>query len=102
MLQVTLNTSLKLHGRATELPWSDFNRQVIRFTRHTLQMRNSRIESLVMIATRNLQRCTMNVQVWRVLDKKYYLMGAPHNFSAHPKGDFRRQVLRRHDSAPPY
>ena len=38
MLQVTLNTSLKLHGRATELPWSDFNRQVIRFTRHTLQV----------------------------------------------------------------
>jgi hypothetical protein len=36
MLQVTPYTSLKLHGRTTELPWSDFNRQVIRFTRHTL------------------------------------------------------------------
>ena len=36
-LQVTLCTSLKLHGRTTELPWSDFNRQVICFTRHALQ-----------------------------------------------------------------
>ena len=36
MLQVTLNTSLKLRGRTTELPLSDFNQQVIRFTRHTL------------------------------------------------------------------
>ena len=40
MLQVTLNTSLKLRGRTTKLPPSDFNRQVIRFTRHTLQMSN--------------------------------------------------------------
>ena len=40
MLQVTLYTSLKLHGRTTELPRSDFNRQVIRFTRHTLQVRS--------------------------------------------------------------
>src|SRR4030042_1231007 len=38
MLQVTLYTSLKLRGRTTELPRSDFNRQVIRFTRHTLQV----------------------------------------------------------------
>jgi hypothetical protein len=38
MRQVTLNTSLKLRGRTTELPRSDFNRQVIRFTRHTLQV----------------------------------------------------------------
>ncbi len=37
MLQVTLNTSLKLRGRTTEFPRSDFNRQVIRFTRHTTQ-----------------------------------------------------------------
>jgi hypothetical protein len=37
MLQVTPYTSLKLRGRTTELPRSDFNRQVIRFTRHTLQ-----------------------------------------------------------------
>jgi len=29
-------------------------------------------------------------------------MGDPHNFSAHPKGDFCRKVLRRHDSAQPY
>ncbi len=36
MLQVTLYTSLKLRGRTTELPRSDFNRLVIRFTRHTL------------------------------------------------------------------
>ena len=40
MLQVTLNTSLQLRGRTTELPWSDFNRLVIRFTRHTLQCCN--------------------------------------------------------------
>jgi len=38
--QVTLYTSLKLHGRTTELPWSDFNRQVIRFPRHTIQRIN--------------------------------------------------------------
>jgi hypothetical protein len=38
MLQVTLNTFLQLRGRTTELPRSDFNRQVIRFTRHTLQL----------------------------------------------------------------
>ena len=36
VLQVTLFTSLKLRGRTTELPRSDFSRQVIRFTRHTL------------------------------------------------------------------
>jgi hypothetical protein len=40
MLQVTLYTSLKLRGRTTELPRSDFNRLVIRFTRHTLQVFN--------------------------------------------------------------
>jgi len=40
MLQVTLYTSPKLRGRTTELPRSDFNRQVIRFTRHTLQVLN--------------------------------------------------------------
>jgi hypothetical protein len=38
MLQVTLYTPLKLHGRTTELPSSDFNRLVIRFTRQTLQL----------------------------------------------------------------
>jgi hypothetical protein len=38
MLQVTLYTSLQLRGRTTELPRSDSNRQVIRFTRHTLQV----------------------------------------------------------------
>jgi glycosyltransferase involved in cell wall biosynthesis len=31
-------TSLKLHGRTAELPLSDFNRPVIRFTRHTQQV----------------------------------------------------------------
>ena len=36
VLQVTLYTSLKLRGRTAELPRSDFNRQVIRFTRHAL------------------------------------------------------------------
>jgi hypothetical protein len=42
MLQVTPYTSLQLRGRATELPRSDFNRQVTRFTRHTLLLLNSR------------------------------------------------------------
>ena len=37
VLQVTPCTSLKLRGRTTEFPRSDFNRQVIRFTRHTTQ-----------------------------------------------------------------
>src|SRR5512139_3566540 len=37
VLQVTPYTSLKLRGRTAELPRSDFNRQVIRFTRHALQ-----------------------------------------------------------------
>ena len=47
MLQVTLYTSLKLRGRTTELPRSDFNRQVIRFTRHTLQsMRGGKLLGL--------------------------------------------------------
>ena len=59
MLQVTLNTSLKLHGRATELPWSDFNRLVIRFTRHTLLIHTFAFEIAVMIATSNLQKCPM-------------------------------------------
>ena len=40
VLQVTLYTSLKLRGRTAELPRSDFNRQVIRFTRHTLLICN--------------------------------------------------------------
>ena len=40
MLQVTLNTSLQLGGRTTEFPRSDFNRLVIRFTRHTLLLNN--------------------------------------------------------------
>jgi len=43
MIQVTPYTSLQLHGRTTELPWSDFNRQVIRFTRHTLQVLTSSV-----------------------------------------------------------
>jgi hypothetical protein len=51
MLQVTLNTSLQLHGRTTELPWSDFNRQVTRFTRHTLQLKGFRSGMEAMIAT---------------------------------------------------
>jgi hypothetical protein len=35
----TLYTSLQLRGRTTELSPSDFNRQVTRFTRHTLHIR---------------------------------------------------------------
>jgi len=53
MLQVTLYTSLKLHGRTTELPWSDFNRQVIRFTRHTLQRLSRGHSSKLMITKGN-------------------------------------------------
>ena len=36
VLQVTPYTSLKLNGRTAELPRGDFNRRVIRFTRHPL------------------------------------------------------------------
>ena len=36
-LWVTPHTSLKLRGRTAELPRSDFNRQVMRFTRHTVK-----------------------------------------------------------------
>ena len=53
MLQVALCTSLKLHGRTTELPPSDFNRQVTRFTRHTLQVRNYGFGSGLNITARN-------------------------------------------------
>ena len=35
VFQVTLNTSLQLRGRTAEFPRSDFNRQVMRLTRHT-------------------------------------------------------------------
>ena len=42
MLQVTPSTSLKQRGRTAELPRPDFNRQVIRFTRHTLQVNKKR------------------------------------------------------------
>jgi hypothetical protein len=38
VLQITPYTSLKLRGPTAELPRSAFNRQVIRFTRHTLLM----------------------------------------------------------------
>jgi len=51
MIQVTPYTSLQLHGRTTELPWSDFNRQVIRFTRHTLQSNDSDDEIIPLITT---------------------------------------------------
>jgi len=53
VLQVTLYTSLQLRGRTTELPPSDFNRQVIRFTRHTLQVRNYEFGSGLNITSRN-------------------------------------------------
>ena len=36
-LWVTPHTSLKLRGRTAEFPRSDFNRQVMRFTRHTVK-----------------------------------------------------------------
>jgi hypothetical protein len=51
MLQVTLYTSLKLRGRTTELPPSDFNRLVTRFTRHTLQVKWFRFEIEVRITS---------------------------------------------------
>jgi len=37
VFQVTLHTSLQLHGRTAELPWSDFNRRVICHARHTVR-----------------------------------------------------------------
>ena len=43
VFQVTLHTSLQLHGRTAELPWSDFNRQSIRFTRHAIQVNSINI-----------------------------------------------------------
>jgi hypothetical protein len=39
VFQVTLHTFLQLHGRTAELPWSDFNRQVICHARHTVRYR---------------------------------------------------------------
>jgi len=39
VFQVTPHTSLQLHGRTTELPGSDFNRQVICHARHTVRCR---------------------------------------------------------------
>jgi hypothetical protein len=56
MLQVTLYTSLKLRGRTAELPRSDFNRQVIRFTRHTLLLCTSELISELMITEGNKQK----------------------------------------------
>jgi len=37
---VTPHTSFKLHGRTAEFPWSDFDRQVMRRTRHTDVLQN--------------------------------------------------------------
>jgi hypothetical protein len=55
VLQVTPYTSLKLRGRTTELPRSDFNQQVIRFTRHALQVCNGELISELRIADSNVQ-----------------------------------------------
>ena len=55
VLQVTLYTSLKLHGRTAELLRPDFNRQVIRFTRHALQFFNFDKSEGLMIRDRNHQ-----------------------------------------------
>ena len=46
VFQVTLHTSLQLRGRTAELPWSDFNRQVICHARHTVRYRTEEIELL--------------------------------------------------------
>ena len=54
VLQVTPYTSLKLRGRTTELPRSDFNRQVIRFTRHALQVFTPRKACELTITGRNV------------------------------------------------
>jgi hypothetical protein len=40
-------------GEATELPWSEFNRQVKRFTRHTLQLFVGELSSELKIMDRN-------------------------------------------------
>jgi hypothetical protein len=37
VFQVTPNTSLQLHGRTAELPWSDFDRRVICHARHAVR-----------------------------------------------------------------
>jgi hypothetical protein len=55
VLQVTLHTSLKLRGRTVELPRSDSNRQVIRFTRHALLLCNSELISGLVITEGNKQ-----------------------------------------------
>ena len=50
VLQVTPNTSFKLRGRTTQFPRSDFNRQVIRHTRHTVKsliLTNQRVDDLI-------------------------------------------------------
>ena len=39
-LWVTPHSSFKLHGRTAEFPWSDFDRQVMRRTRHTDVVQN--------------------------------------------------------------
>src|SRR5512139_1764378 len=52
VLQVTLYTSLKLRGRTAKLPRSDFNRQVIRFTRHALLIYNIGQPSMLKITDR--------------------------------------------------
>ena len=45
--QVTLYTSFKLRGSATEFPRPDFNRQVIRFTRHARRLRSYQMWQLL-------------------------------------------------------
>ena len=52
MFQVTLYTSLKLRERTTELPRSDFNRLVIRFTRHTLRVHTCYLNNKLKITIR--------------------------------------------------
>ena len=71
VLQVTLNTSLKLHGRATELPWSDFNRQVIRFTRHTLLIFTPRLFRESTITRRNMHKKSRGFLVLLAVSNQY-------------------------------
>ena len=67
MLQVTLNTSLQLGGRTTEFPRSDFNRQVTRFTRHTLLLLSDGQFSELRVTDRNIvKRKIMSVTLTKL------------------------------------
>jgi hypothetical protein len=61
VFQVTLHTSLQLHGRTAELPWSDFNRQVICHARHTVRYRAFDILIAAICIANDLPLYTKNI-----------------------------------------